>query len=141
MSQRPQKLSASMANQSSFFGGQPTTFHRAHPRVSKLRVTVQEHAQSQQYDAQEYDETDIPPMIDCSNPHCWGGGFHLKPMLDEAMINKWDNDKPIQFEELLPCIGHEGTRTRTDRRCYHAFVVKVLIEYKNESNRSVGEQK
>lgn len=141
MSQQPQKLSASMANQRPFFGGEPTTFQRANPRVSKLRVTVQEHAQCQQFDVQEYDKTDVPVLIDCSNPHCCGGGFHLKPMLDEAMIYKWDDGKPIKFEESLLCIGHEGTRTRIDRRCYHSFVIKVEMEFKQPANEKANELK
>jgi hypothetical protein len=141
MSQQPQKLSASMASQSSFFGGEPTTFQRANPKVVKLRVAVQEYAQCQQFDIQEYDETDIPATIDCSNTNCWNGGFHLGSLLNEAMIYKWDNGKPIKFEESWLCIGHEGTKTRTNRRCYHNFVAKVLIEFKNNPNDNTGEQK
>lgn len=130
MSQQPQKLSATMANQRPLYAGEPTTFLRAHRRVSKLRVTVQEHGQRQPFDVQEYDETNVEPTIDCSNPQCWGGGFHLKPFLEEAMIYKYDDGKPIAFETTEPCCGHEGTRTRTDRRCYHSFTIKVNVEFK-----------
>src|ERR1039457_2416354 len=116
MSNHPEKLSAKMANYRPIYGGEPTTFQRVNPRVSKLIVMVQEHAQCKEFKVQEYDETDVPSTIDCSNPHCWGGGFHLKPLLDEAMIYKYHDGNPISFEASELCCGHEGTRTRTDRR-------------------------
>lgn len=133
MANHPEKLSAVAANQKSFYGGEPTAFQHAHPSVSKLKVMIQEHAQCEKFEAQEYDETDVPAVIDCSNPHCWSGGFYLQPLLDEEMIYHRDGKDKMDFEKSLLCLGHEGTRTKTHRTCRHCFVVKAHIEFKQLS--------
>ena len=129
MSQRPTKLSVSAANQRPFFGGEPTTFLRAFPSVAKLKFTVQEQVLGQNLPAVEFDETDIPSIFDCHNRDCWEGGFHVQPLIGEA-VNKRNGDEAVSFEKQFYCRGHEGTKTITLRGCRHIFIIKVQIEFK-----------
>ena len=129
MSKFPEKLSSVAAKQIPFFGGAPTNFLGAFPTVAKISVTVHEHSVEQEFEPEVFDETDIPPIIDCRNPRCWEGGVRLQPLLREAISEICEQGK-TDFEKSLSCCGHEGTRTKSYRRCYNSFVIKGHVELK-----------
>lgn len=78
-----------------------------------------------------YTENSVPPILNCRNPRCYGGGVDLDQLIRWFLVQ----GRHTEFEDLISCCGYEGSPKgrRNDGPCDTKFRVKVAIKYKNEA--------
>jgi hypothetical protein len=117
-----------------FFGG-ASSFQDVFPNVAKIRITVREHSPSQNFEAEEYTEADMPAGLHCRNPRCWLGGLRLKPFFKKIFADLQKQGK-TDFEKPALCCGHEEGKAKPYRRCYHSFTLKGRVEFKKDKRET-----
>src|SRR5580698_11058388 len=90
---------------------QPTTFEKAFPTVESVQIEVRPdgegfepfHGQKEYVDI--YRNANIPPIINCRNPRCYGGGLDFQYLLRWGIVE----GKRTEFEDTIACKGYEGS--------------------------------
>lgn len=133
MTMRPrQKLSDVEAGRHYLFRGPPTTFEKSFPMVASLRVEIRaERIWGAAEHPTLYTERTVPPLINCGNPRCYGGGLNLERVL------RWDvvERRKTEYEAQLSCEGYEGSpkgRRRTGS-CDTTYRLAVAVTYKDST--------
>ena len=107
--------------------GEPTTFARAYPQVSDIRVEVEEEDGLADYHRHRvFAKSDLPSTIRCGNPRCRQGGFDIQQLI-YSMIEL----RETQREDSIDCPGHEGSPKgrRKGYPCTNFAKIKVSITY------------
>jgi hypothetical protein len=109
-----------------FLDGTPTTFAKAYPSVSTLRLVGEESGDIGEgripTRAVQYSQADIPARINCSNPRCKQGGYELQLTLDTVIGNK-----EASCHVSWSCNGREG---RHGGPCTNSLKFTVDIIYR-----------
>lgn len=135
MSQRRMKLSDVEAARGRFCAGRPAPFREVCPTVKSIRVEIRPSGEGfEPYKSGDevlfvYDENSIPPIFDCQNPRCFGGGLNLDEVVRRYMVE----GKLTKYEAPIWCCGYEGSPRgrRNDGPCHTTFRVKITIQYKD----------
>jgi len=109
--------------------GKKTTFDKAFPEIADVKVEVTESGEgvTQFTHKRSYSESRLGEYIDCSNPACYNGGFHIADILREMVRNK-----QADLTTTAICQGHEGSPKgrKIYRKCLNHFQIKVHIGYR-----------
>jgi hypothetical protein len=133
-----QKLS-DVESQTNYFFRQPAkSFLDAYPTVQSIRVEVRpigegfEPYRNQTERVEIYTENSVPPIINCRNPRCYGGGLELDYLIRWSVVEP----KQTEYETRKPCCGYEGSPKgrRHDGPCDTSFRVKINVVYKEGTN-------
>ena len=132
---RHMKLSDVEAQKTYFLPRTPTTFENAFPTVETMRVEVRPEGEGFRpfHGQQEWIETyvngQIPTIINCRNPRCYGGGLNLGYELRWAIVEA----KRTEFEHVYFCDGYEGSPKGRKKYgdCDTRFKVKITVKYKD----------
>lgn len=115
------KKAQDIFNESDFVFGSKTTFDKAFPEVELISVKVKELEYSKLVNEVLLSEkSTIPEYINCHNPLCNKGGFHLMDIVREMNRKKETETKGHKL-----CIGNE----RKGRDCMHAFDYEIHLSY------------
>jgi hypothetical protein len=123
-----QKLSDLRRDFGSIFGGPPArTWQEAWPEFETLSAKV---AESTIHRDGEFVDWNGRAVVDCSNPHCYGGGVALDEVIAKVYGRRLEHD-----EEKRMCAGYEGSPKgrRRHRRCLQMFRVVVDATYKTQA--------
>lgn len=131
MAETHQKLSDLHARSGGRFG-KFALLEEVYPQVAALRYEVSPRGlggNKPDSDAgvSVFTEQTLPPVIDCPNPICFGGGFHTQPILDRAVRSRL-----AEVTGREPCQGYEGSPKgrRRYRTCLNSWQVNLRITYK-----------
>lgn len=135
MAERHMKLSDVEANRNYFIPRTASTFEKAYPTVKSIRVEVRpvgdgfEPFGNMTERLEIYNESNIPAILDCRNPRCFGGGLNLDYLIRWAVVEA----KQTGYETTSRCKGYEGSPKgrRNDGPCDTYFKVKVSVVYKD----------
>ena len=136
MTIRPRmKLSDVEATQRYLFRGEPTSFEKAFPNVETLRIEVWTERIWENSDRPHiYNQDNIVPVINCTNPRCYGGGLNIQEMLRYQVIDL----RLTKYEGRRSCTGYEGSpkgRRRTGS-CDTSYRIAVEVTYKASTSSS-----
>ena len=105
-----------------------TTFEKAYPEVKTLQFEIEGSDIWGRYKIDHRGtEKNFRQLINCANPHCYGGGVNLDRLLRWSLIER----KQTSFEETISCCGYEGSPKgrRKTGSCDTSFRVKIAVEY------------
>jgi hypothetical protein len=127
---RERKKAGDLFRESTPVFGRKTTFAEAYPEIEDIVIEVEETGDSVDSENRHrrYTTKYLPgEFINCSNPMCYGGGFHLGSYL-HSMVS----EQKTELEESTLCRGNEGSPKgrRIYRKCLNLFKVKINITYK-----------
>ena len=110
-------------------------FAEVFPQIKTVKVEVAQrnHDLDQQAEYVGYDETTLVEYVNCFNPKCAEGAFHIAGILLDMV-----NSKSIDHKVTANCDSDEmrqnGQSVKTV--CRTRFQVAIHVEYKEQSNRS-----
>ncbi len=137
MSKRDIRQKASdVFNEKTFLFGETGSFAEAFPQIEDIRIEVKEEGEGISHWLRERQGKNIYTLnsslpgeyVNCSNPRCYNGGFHLGQLI-RYMI---ENDHQTELQDTRFCQGYEGSpkgRKKYDE-CSNTFDVKITIKYK-----------
>ena len=128
-----QKASDVFREGNQVFGGpKGVPFAEGFPTVEAVKVEVEESGRGvrQGWGPAVYTHEHLPEYIDCSNPLCHNGGFHLGRIIRSMVTDK-------RTEEEIPykgCQGNEGSAKgrKISGPCGNSFKVRIEVTYKAE---------
>lgn len=125
------KKAQDVFNETSFMFSKKGTFNEAFPEIKNISVDVSESGEGIRREFGEsrhshYSINNLGEYINCSNPDCYNGGFHVADTIRQ-MIYKNETD----IEGTESCQGYEGSPNgrRKYGNCYNRFSYKIHIEY------------
>jgi hypothetical protein len=138
---RHQKLSDVEAQKHYFFRQPAKSFLEAYPTVKNIRVEVRPVGEGFKPVGNitecltVYTESNIPGIINCRNPRCYGGGLELDSLIRWAVVDA----KQTEYETMKSCCGYEGSPKgrRNDGPCDTYFKVNVNVIYKEDVSTSI----
>jgi hypothetical protein len=136
MAKRDKRQKASdVFAETNFFLGEKVGFEAAFPQIEDLIVEVEEKGDGVPWDGKQYryGKTTGGEYVNCSNPRCYNGGFHLGGII-RSMISQ----KQTNLETSTICQGQEGSPKgrRIYQECMNYFKIKVSITYKQGDSSS-----
>jgi hypothetical protein len=132
MSREDRKKASDVFHDSEFVFSRKIPFNEAFPQIKSAKVRVEESGYSPSgmyFDAPNiriYDEKTLGEYINCSNRHCYNGGFSIGQILREMVQQKKSHDETTRI-----CQGYEGSPKgkKRYRSCVNYFKISVDIEY------------
>lgn len=108
------------------------SFEEAFPELEDLRIEVKEsgYGVGERTGVRTYTLDNLPgEYIDCSNPHCYGGGFSVGSIV-RSMVREGET----AFEAGQLCKGYEGSPKgrRKYRDCLNCFEINVSLRYRSK---------
>jgi len=131
MSSRDIRMKATdVFHQAKFLLGKTASFSKAFPEIADLRVEVEESGEGVRgkLGHKVFTMSSLPgEYVDCSNPRCYNGGFHLGAILRSMVMTGKTELETTEF-----CQGYEGSPKgrRKYRDCDNHFSVKVNLSFK-----------
>lgn len=120
-----EKLSDIYNRTTPILGRKVGTFGEAYPTIAKLELTVSEDkGMGGVCNETRMSERSFQPIVNCSNPLCYGGGVNVGRVLHDIA-----GKKQAQVDSVEMCQGREGTKTKKSRTCLHRFHVVGEITY------------
>ncbi|MFA5208418.1 MAG: hypothetical protein WC428_07295 [Candidatus Paceibacterota bacterium] len=106
--------------------GKKVSFQEAFPEIKNIRVEIEEAEIASKGQKYSYSKENLGEYIDCSNPHCYGGGFSIGKVIREMV-----SERKTEIDGDCMCQGNEGSQKgrKIYRSCTHYFKYKVFIEY------------
>jgi hypothetical protein len=135
MPSRPRRPKASdIFRESNFLFAKKASFAEAFPDVAAITVEVDEYGSgTKNYLSAPTRRvySSVGEFVDCSNPHCYGGGISVGNLVREIV-----RKRKTEGETSGGCRGHEGSARgrRLSRPCINTFKVKVTLVYRADSN-------
>ena len=135
-----QKLSDVEAQKNYVFRQPAKNFLHAYTTVNSIRVEVRpvgegfEPFRNMTEWLEVYNENNLPAIVHCRNPVCYGGGLDLDCLIRWAVVEA----KQTEYETTKKCCGYEGSPKgrRNDGPCDTYFKVKITVVYKEACNDS-----
>ncbi|HRJ17932.1 MAG TPA: hypothetical protein PLF84_02780 [Bryobacteraceae bacterium] len=136
MTRRHMKMSDVEAQKTYPFRTTAKSFLDAYPTVKSIRVEVrpvgegfEPYRKMSEY-VDVYNETNIPAILNCRNPRCFGGGLDLDNLIRWSVVE----GRLIDYEDTIRCQGYEGSPKgrRRDGPCDTSFKLNVSVAYKDD---------
>ena len=120
-------------NESTPFLGTVDSFGKAYPTVAELTVTVTEEGDDLWHGSRTstYGKRSASEYINCSNPRCFNGGFHLG-----TILHRMTYDRETEWQGSEFCQGYEGSPKgrKNYGPCDHRFKIDIQITYGDEAS-------
>jgi hypothetical protein len=102
-----------------------------HVKTVKVEVVQRNHNLSRQVEYIGYDETTLVEYVNCLNPMCVEGAFHIARVLRDMV-----DSKSIDRKVTAHCNSDEAPQNGQPVKpaCQTRFQVAIHIEYKTPSN-------
>ena len=134
MGRRDERMKASdVFNESRTLLGKTTSFSKAFPLIAELHVEIEEQGDHAPRWSSKTVYTDRNPpgeFVNCSNPRCFNGGFHLG-----QMIRYMEYSRKTEHADKVRCQGYEGSPKgrKNTGPCDQSFTVTIRLTYKADS--------
>ncbi len=133
MSKRDRRGKASdiFAKSDFLFAEKTSSFEKAFPTIASFQVRVEEDGRGVERwnHVRHYGRNQVGEYLDCSNPLCYGGGFHLGNMVRTMEYSRTTHEQDTFF-----CNGYEGSPKGRKRYgpCMNSFNATIDVEYKED---------
>jgi hypothetical protein len=109
--------------------GKKASFADTFPTIEELHVDVLESGSGVRpgFHRRGYDSASAKEFVNCSNSHCFNGGFNLGDILREVVKSGNTTSETDHY-----CQGYEGSPKgkKFYQTCDHSFRVKISARYK-----------
>lgn len=117
--------------------GKKVSFEEAYPQIGDIVIEVEEFGKGvDSYNRRRrYTKQYLPgEFVNCSNPVCFAGGFHLG-----SHLHKMVSESKTELEDSELCRGNEGSPKgrRMYRKCVNTFKFKITIKYVDGASSKV----